>query len=43
MCILWLYKDTKKRFFTRIIDCHFIYSLYHFENGRNLSDLSLKI
>lgn len=43
MCILWLYKDTKKRFFTRIINCHFICSLCYFRNGRNLSDLSLKI
>ena len=39
----WMYKDTKKRLFTRIINCHFIYSLCHFRDGRNLSDLSLKI
>ena len=36
-------KILKKRLFTRIINCHFIYSLCHFRDDRNLSDLSLKI
>ena len=40
MCILWLYKDTKKRLFTCIIDCHFVYSLCDFRVGGYLSHLN---